>query len=448
MVRNYLDWVGVAAVEQADARQRGISPKSSACSTRTTTACGRSRTASSSTSRCSSSRARTRVRSCASSARPASARRRSASRSRRALGRRFVRVALGGVRDEAEIRGHRRTYIGSMPGRILQSLRRAGSKNPVFLLDEIDKLGADYRGDPAAALLEVLDPEQNHTFNDHYLEVDFDLSQVMFICTANIAVRDPAGARRPHGDHPAAGLPRDREGADREAVPGAEADRCGGARPRRPQDLAADAARDGVPLRARPVCATSSARSPSCAARSRARRRPTTCAARSTSRRRTSRSCSARRASSTPRSRRSRASVWPTVWRGPRPAATCSPIEVTILPGKGDLLLTGKLGDVMRESGQAAMSYARGRAAQLGLDKWFYRDIDVHVHVPEGAMPKDGPSAGITIASALVRRAHRNRDPHQRRDDRRDHAARHRAPDRRPEREGGGGAGAPASAPC
>jgi ATP-dependent Lon protease len=320
----------------------------------------------------------------------------------RALGRRFVRVALGGVRDEAEIRGHRRTYIGSMPGRILQSLRRAGSKNPVFLLDEIDKLGADYRGDPAAALLEVLDPEQNHTFNDHYLEVDFDLSQVMFICTANsLYAIPPALVDRMEIIRLPGYLETEKvQIAKQFLVP--------------KQIAAAGLGPDDLKISPPTLRAMASRYTREAGVRNLEREIAKLC-----------RKVARKKASDHLRSalnvteknlekllgparfvdseveKKSRIGVANGLaWT--ETGGDLLTVEVTILPGKGDLLLTGKLGDVMRESGQAAMSYARGRAAQLGLDKWFYRDLDVHVHVPEGAMPKDGPSAGITIASALV----------------------------------------------
>ena len=320
----------------------------------------------------------------------------------RALGRRFVRVALGGVRDEAEIRGHRRTYIGSMPGRVIQSLRRAGSRNPVFLLDEVDKLGADWRGDPASALLEVLDPEQNHTFNDHYLEVDFDLSQVMFICTANSLFGIPPAlvdrmevirlpgyletekvqiARRfllPK-QRAAAGL------AEGDLAVGDEALRTlanGWTREAGVRNLEREIAG---------LCRKVAKRK----AEGRLRRRFTVTPAA------LARLLGPRRYLESAIERRARVGVANGLaWT--ETGGDILTIEVSILPGKGELLLTGKLGDVMRESGQAAMSYARSRALQLGLDRWFHRDVDVHVHVPEGAMPKDGPSAGITMAVALV----------------------------------------------
>ena len=320
----------------------------------------------------------------------------------RALGRRFVRVALGGVRDEAEIRGHRRTYIGSLPGRVIQSLRRAGTRNPVFLLDEVDKLGADFRGDPAAALLEVQDPEQNHTFNDHYLEVDFDLSRVMFICTANSlysippALQDRMEVLR---------LPGYLDGdklqiAKRFLVP--------------KQVKAAGLAAGDLRITDAAILAIVNRYTREAGVRNLEREIAGLC--RKVAKRKASGSLRGRttlmpanlhkflgptRFIDTPVEKRSRVGVANGLaWT--ETGGDLLTIEVSILPGKGDLQLTGKLGEVMRESGQAALSYARARAQRLGLDKWFYRDIDVHVHVPEGASPKDGPSAGITMAVALI----------------------------------------------
>jgi len=320
----------------------------------------------------------------------------------RALGRRFVRVALGGVRDEAEIRGHRRTYIGSLPGRVIQSLRRAGSRNPVFLLDEIDKLGADFRGDPASALLEVLDPEQNHTFNDHYLEVDFDLSQVMFICTANTLQGIPPAL------------------VDRMEViklPSYQEDEKVqiGKRFLVPKQIAAaglDAGdvRIGVPVLhqiihgyTREAGVRNLEREIAGLCRKVAKRKASgrMRGVVSVTRANLDRFLGPPRYQDTAVERANRIGManglaWTEV------GGDLLTIEVSILPGKGELQLTGKLGEVMRESGHAALTYVRSRTQQLGLDKWFYKEIDIHVHIPEGAIPKDGPSAGITIAVALV----------------------------------------------
>jgi len=320
----------------------------------------------------------------------------------RALGRRFVRVALGGVRDEAEIRGHRRTYIGSLPGRVIQSLRRAGTKNPVFLLDEIDKLGADFRGDPAAALLEVLDPEQNHTFNDHYLEVDFDLSQVMFICTANSLYSIPPALQ---DRMEVVRLPGYLDGekvqiAKRFLLP----KQIAAAGLAEGDVKASDAAlhamvnrytrEAGVRNLEREIaglCRKVAKKKAAGDLKSAVRVTPETLA----------KFLGPTRFLDAVIEKKSRIGVANGLaWT--ETGGDVLTIEVSILPGKGELRLTGKLGDVMQESGHAALSYARARARQLGLEKWFYRDIDIHVHVPEGAMPKDGPSAGITIATALV----------------------------------------------
>jgi ATP-dependent Lon protease len=320
----------------------------------------------------------------------------------RALGRRFVRVSLGGVRDEAEIRGHRRTYIGSLPGRIVQNLRKAGTRNPVFLLDEVDKLGADFRGDPAAALLEVLDPEQNHTFNDHYLEVDFDLSQVMFICTANSLHQiPPALVDRMEIIRLPGYLENEKIEIARTFLVPKQVQAAGLA----PRDL-----RIGVPaLRAlvnrytRVSGVRNLEREVASLCRKAAKRKAVSeLSARVTiTPENMHRFLGPTRYLESPIERKSRVGVANGVaWT--EFGGDLLTIEVSILPGKGDLLLTGKLGDVMRESGQAALSYARSRAAQLGLDKWFYRDLDIHVHIPEGASPKDGPSAGITMCTALV----------------------------------------------
>ena len=320
----------------------------------------------------------------------------------RALGRRFVRVSLGGVRDEAEIRGHRRTYIGSLPGRIIQNLRKAGTRNPVFLLDEVDKLGADFRGDPAAALLEVLDPEQNHTFNDHYLEVDFDLSQVMFICTANYLYSiPPALVDRMEIIRLPGYLENEKvEIAKNFLVP--------------KQIAAGGLAKTDLKLGPPTLRALVNQYTREAGVRSLEREIAALC-----------RKVAKQKASG---KLKGKVNITPETlpkYLGPTRYFESSverasrigvanglawtefggdvlTIEVSILPGKGELLLTGKLGEVMRESGQAALSYTRARAAKLGLDKWFYRDVDVHVHIPEGASPKDGPSAGITMCAALV----------------------------------------------
>jgi ATP-dependent Lon protease len=333
-----------------------------------------------------------------------------------ALGRRFVRVSLGGIRDEAEIRGHRRTYVGSMPGRILQGMRRAGTVNPVFLLDELDKLAHDQRGDPAAALLEVLDPEQNVAFSDHYLEVDYDLSKTLFIATANLldAIPEPlrdrleviripgyledeklqiAGSFLAPRQVKANGLktgdlilPAETQlaiirGYTREAgVRGLEREiarlcrrvamiKAGGAEPALAALAAPRRGRKPLGLRIDPGQLTSLLGVP-------------------------------RRCERPPDTGRRIGIATGLAWT--EAGGEVLTVECAVVPGRGRLLLTGKLGETMQESAQAALSYVRSRADVLNIDAGFYRRCDIHIHLPEGAIPKDGPSAGATIALALA----------------------------------------------
>lgn len=334
----------------------------------------------------------------------------------RALGRRFVRMSLGGIRDESEIRGHRRTYIGSLPGRIIQAMRKAGSVNPVILLDEVDKMGSDQRGDPAAALLEVLDPEQNVAFNDHYLEVDYDLSKVLFITTANLlhAIPEPL---------------RDRMEVIR--IPGyLETEKIQIARrfllPRQRKANGLDEGDLDIPEKALVRLIRDYTRE----------------AGVRNLERDIARICR--------RVAKVKAGGWDkALGKAPRCGRRCKAIAITVLPdklkdllgparhedlkfdrfsrvgvatglawtsaggemliveagvlsGRGNLLLTGQLGETMRESAQAALSYIRSRTEALGLERAFYRRVDIHVHIPEGAVPKDGPSAGVTLALAMA----------------------------------------------
>ncbi len=322
----------------------------------------------------------------------------------RALGRKFVRMSLGGVHDEAEIRGHRRTYIGSMPGRILQGMRRAGSVNPVMLLDEIDKLGRDHRGDPGSALLEVLDPEQNKTFNDHYLELDYDLSQVFFITTANTlggipdALRDRLEIVRLPGY-----LETEKLAIAREFLLPRQCERAG---------IAMDSVKldpDVLPKIIRYYTREAGVRD---LERQLAR---------------LTRKIARRRAEAAEGAEPSDTilSTDLTAMLGVAPfdpdedvrqdqvgvstglaytsvGGEVLDIEVSVVPGRGRLQLTGALGDVMKESAGAALTYARSRADQLGLQRDFHKTRDIHIHIPDGATPKDGPSAGIAIATALI----------------------------------------------
>ena len=318
----------------------------------------------------------------------------------RAMGREFVRISLGGVRDEAEIRGHRRTYVGALPGRIIQSLKQAGTSNPVFILDEIDKLGADFRGDPSSALLEVLDPEQNSKFSDHYLNVPFDLSKTLFIATANLldsvpnALRDRMEVIRLPGYTPEEkvaiaktylipgqveehGLPSDRIKWSPNSV----------------TDIVTEYTREagvrGLERQIASIC------------------------------RKTARRAAEGDESGVIVNRRNlQRLLGPPPYSDEKPAeigeiglvnglawtesgGEVLSIEATMTPGTG-LVLTGQLGDVMKESGAAALTYARGRGPKLGFDESIFQSHEVHVHVPAGAIPKDGPSAGIALATAML----------------------------------------------
>jgi ATP-dependent Lon protease len=320
----------------------------------------------------------------------------------RSTGRKFVRVSLGGVRDEAEIRGHRRTYIGALPGKILQSMKKAGSGNPVFLLDEVDKMSMDFRGDPSSALLEVLDPEQNNTFNDHYLDLDYDLSKVMFITTANTLERIP----RPLQDRMEIirieGYTEDEKLniAKKYLVP-KQRDANG----LKEQNISINdqalrtlirhyTKESGVRNLEREIGAVCRKVAVEVVKKDRSAHvavtnkllKPYLGPARFRH----------KKAEQVARIGHSMGLAWTEL--GGELLAT----EVQVLPGKGKLLITGRLGEVMQESAQAAMSYVRSRADELGLEREFYQKIDVHIHVPDGATPKDGPSAGITMATALV----------------------------------------------
>jgi ATP-dependent Lon protease len=320
----------------------------------------------------------------------------------RATGRNFVRLSLGGVRDEAEIRGHRRTYIGALPGRIIQSLKKAKSRNPVFLLDEIDKLGTDFRGDPASALLEVLDPEQNCTFNDHYLEVDFDLSEVMFITTANsvFSIPPPLLDRMEIIALPGYTDLEKVRIAQRHLVPKQVA-----ANGLTAANLTLSDAvlREIIHRYTREAGVRNLEREIAAICRKVARR-----VARGPRDRRAVVSVGAlERYLGVPRFHRGKAEQREGVGIATGLAWTESggdllAIEATLMAGRGKLILTGKLGDVMQESAQAALSWLRSRARFFGLPADFAHKLDIHIHVPEGAIPKDGPSAGITICTALT----------------------------------------------
>jgi ATP-dependent Lon protease len=320
----------------------------------------------------------------------------------KSLGREFVRVSLGGVRDEAEIRGHRRTYVGAMPGRILQGMRNAGSSNPVFLLDEIDKMAMDFRGDPSSALLEVLDPEQNATFSDHYIELPFDLSNVMFVTTANVMHNIP----RPLLDRmellhiPGYTELEKLQIAERHLFP----------KQKRDHGLEEDQLvleSDALMSLIRHYTRESGVRSMEQQLAAICRKAAKAIVANAEAAPFVVDAARLKDLLGPSRFRHGMAEVEDQIGAATGLAWTevggdTLVIEVTIMPGSGKLTLTGQLGDVMKESAQAAYSYTRSRVNELGIDPQFHEKNDIHVHIPEGAIPKDGPSAGITLATALI----------------------------------------------
>lgn len=319
----------------------------------------------------------------------------------RSMGRKFIRISLGGVRDEAEIRGHRRTYIGALPGRIIQSLRKAGANNPLFMLDEIDKLGMDFRGDPSSALLEVLDPEQNYTFADHYIEIPFDLSRVMFITTANLLDNIPGPLRDRMEVIELSGYTQDEKLniAKRHLLP---------------KQLEAHAiSDDDLKIDDEAIRAVIRSHTREAGVRNLERKLAAICRGVAkdivTGKTGTTRIDAANLATY----------LGPIQFFSETKARTWGPglatglawtpvggellfIEAAKMKGKGGLTLTGKLGEVMKESATAALTYIRSHAKELGVDEGVFSKIDLHIHVPEGAIPKDGPSAGVAMVTALT----------------------------------------------
>ena len=320
----------------------------------------------------------------------------------RATGREFVRVALGGVRDEAEIRGHRRTYIGALPGKIIQSLKKAGSSNPVFLLDEVDKMSTDFRGDPSSALLEVLDPEQNNSFNDHYLDCDYDLSKVMFVCTANTlhTIPQPLMDRMEILQLSGYTEPEKLAIAKKYLYP-KQVEENG----LTDENLELDdsAYREMIRRYTRESGVRNLERSIATLCRKAAVEvveHGTDHTAKVTNENIVNYLGQPKFRFGKSEEENQVGTTTGLAWT--EKGGELLIIETTILPGKGRIQITGKLGDVMQESARAAVSYVRSRADMLGLPRNFFDKIDIHVHVPEGAIPKDGPSAGITMATSLV----------------------------------------------